>query len=147
MLGAVEFANGGGCVEDSIREVNKSYGRAMVNNRTLIERFYELLMAASPELPPIFANTDMDKQNYLLEQGLNMAILYPQENAIAKHALKRLRKLHNRDNLNIAPELYQYWIDSLVAAIEEADPEFDSRTAVHWRTVLAPAVEFIKEGY
>ena len=129
-----------------IDAVKQSYGRALVN-RDLMNDFYHRLINGNPEVGIKFASTDLEKQKEVLQMSLSMAILFPQDNVVAKHAMDKVRQSHSKAKLNIKPEFYQYWLDSLVSVIGESDPEFSPELEQHWRTAMGHAIDHIKSGY
>lgn len=133
-------------MQEAIKQLSFSYGRALGNPR-LMDRFYELLMKSHPTIPKYFEKTDLAKQKQLLSQSINMAILFPQKNKIAINAISRIKKSHSHANLDIKPHLYTYWLDSLIAALEESDKDFTPELEKKWRETLQVAIDYIKEGY
>ncbi|MBL1259543.1 MAG: hypothetical protein COB33_003305 [Thiotrichaceae bacterium] len=133
-------------MREEISRVRLSYGRA-ISKRQFLDRFYELFMSSSPAVARKLASTDIATQQELLSQAINMVILFPQGNKIAKNAIKRIRESHCRDRLDIKPEYYQFWIDSLIAALSEHDPDFNEELDRAWRKVVQEAIDFIAEGY
>ena len=129
-----------------IEEVRMSYGRSL-SNRKLIDRFYEIFMASHPDIPKLFENTDFDKQKDLLSQSINMAILFPQKNKIATNAIDRISKTHSKENMDINPEFYPYWLDSLITTLSESDPEFTTDLERQWRLILQETIDHISKGY
>ncbi len=133
-------------MKEEISKVRLSYGRA-ISKRNFLSRFYALFMQSNPVVARKLAATDIVKQQELLSQAVNMVILFPQGNKIARNAIKRIRESHNRDGLAIKPDYYQFWIDSLVIALAEHDPEFDAALEQAWREVAKGAIAYIADGY
>ncbi|ALP54375.1 hypothetical protein Tel_15150 [Candidatus Tenderia electrophaga] len=132
--------------EAVVNAVKQSYGRSL-GNHDLMNEFYDRLMASHADIARMFSGIDMRKQQAVLKQSLSMAILYPRDNLIATHAMERVRKSHARDRLNIRPELYKYWLDTLMGVVAESDPEFTPELEQQWRAVLSHTISFIAEGY
>ena len=126
--------------------IKQSFGRALTAP-TFLTRFYETLIACSPEIADKFSNTDLKKQYELLEHSLAMALLFPDDNIVAKQVVNKIRESHNKHNLNIAPGLYADWLDSLMKVLHEVDPEFTTELEQQWRTFLKIAIDHIKAGY
>jgi len=133
-------------MKEEISKVRLSYGRA-ISKRQFLDRFYALFMSSSPIVARKLASTDIAKQQELLSQAVNMVILFPQGNKIARNALNRIRQSHNRDGLDIKPGYYQFWIDSLITALSEHDPDFSDELEHAWRKVVQEAIDFIAEGH
>ena len=126
--------------------LKQSFGRVVAKS-LFLPRFYEILMASSPEIASKFINTDLSKQYNLLEQSLALALLFPDDNVVAKQKITKLRESHNRHNLNIPPHLYIYWLDSLMSVFAELDPEFSPELEHRWRVFLQITIDHIKAGY
>ncbi len=133
-------------MKEVISKVRLSYGRA-ISRKLFMERFYEIFIKSSPVVARKLAETDVEKQQALLSQSVNMVILFPQGNKIAHNAITRIRGSHARNGLAIKPEYYKFWVDSLMAALAEHDPEFDDELEQAWRRVLQNAIDYIIEGY
>ncbi len=126
--------------------LKQSFGRVVAKSEFL-PRFYEILMASSPEISAKFANTNLKKQYNLLEQSLALSLLFPEDNVVAKQAINKIRSSHTRHNLDISPHLYIYWLDSLMTVFAELDPEFTPAMEQQWRTFLQITIDHIKAGY
>mgnify|MGYP000397814690 FL=1 len=104
-------------------------------------------MASHPDIPKHFEKTDFDKQKDLLSQSINMAILFPQKNKIATNAIDRISKTHSKENMDINPKFYPYWLDSLITTLSESDPEFTTDLERQWRLILQETIDHISKGY
>ena len=111
------------------------------------DTFYAILKASHPDIEPMFAGTDFRKQNELLRVSLGLMMMFDHGNDAAKQALASIRRSHSRPRLNVRPELYDYWIDSLVKAAAEHDPDFNADTEAAWRQVMDKGISYIKSGY
>ena len=58
-------------------QVVASYHRARQSGR-LFDTFYELLLAKSPEIPPMFARTDFAHQKLMLRESILEMLLFAQ---------------------------------------------------------------------
>ncbi len=127
--------------------VSNSYGRCL-RKSNFYDRFYEIFMATDPRIAPMFANTDFKKQKELIKQGVNMTLMFGVgNNPTAEHVIERISKSHSASELNVSPDLYRFWLDSLMKTVAEFDPEFSAELEKAWRLQLAPAIERIKAGY
>ena len=93
----------------------------------------------------MFSQTDFERQHKLLQHSLGVLLIYAKRQNPA--LLERIAERHNRKNVNVVPELYPFFVESLVKAAEEHDPEFDSDADKAWRAALAPGIEFMKARY
>ena len=76
-----------------------------------------------------------------------MALLFPQRNLIARQVIDRIRTSHSRNNMNVDPALYRFWLDSLVRSVAEHDQEFTPELEQQWRRVLQVTLDYIAEGH
>jgi hemoglobin-like flavoprotein len=127
-------------------EVEKSYGRCCVNPKFL-DRFYEIFLASHPAIGPMFAKTDFTKQKAALRSGLAMMVMHGGGKSFGTKALDRIADSHSKTKLNVSPELYPFWINSLLKAIKECDPEYTPTLEAEWRKILEAGANHIAAGY
>ena len=100
--------------------------------------FYTHLLASDPRIPPMFARTEFERQHRLLKHALGLLIIY------AKHAnpamLERIAQRHQE--IGVLEDLYPAFVESLVLAVAEHDPEYTPELADAWREALAPGIAF-----
>jgi hemoglobin-like flavoprotein len=131
--------------ERDVERFNDSLER-MAGHRFL-ERFYELFVGASPEVRAKFARTDFRVQRRVLKISLYMLMLAAEGRPTGRAHLEDIARRHSRAGLDIRPELYDLWLECLVAAVREHDPRFDADVERAWRAVLAPGIEVMKSRY
>ncbi|MCM8530369.1 MAG: hypothetical protein NE330_04345 [Lentisphaeraceae bacterium] len=132
--------------KEEMQEIKISFGRCLTHG-DLFQEFYNGFLKSDPCIAPMFANTDFDKQKGLLKQGLNLALMYADGNVIGQSGLRKIRKTHARNDMNIAPHLYPLWINSFLATVEKMDPQMTPQLLAKWRGALTVAVDYIKGGY
>lgn len=134
-------------MQDEFVDVQNSYGRCLRSGR-FIERFYDILMDSHPAMRPAFARTDMARQRRALRQGLSNAILYGGGNALVQRTVEAVAELHSRrGRAPVPPKLYAYWVDSLVQAVRESDPQASPALEARWRQALAPVIATFTQRY
>ena len=108
--------------------------------------FYRRFVASSEEVAKAFKNTDMHKQQNMLKKSLLYSINFI---ASSKNfdALDRIAVSHSKRNYNIKPELYDVWLDCMVATAREFDPEFSDDVELAWRLAFAQTITFMKFRY
>lgn len=131
---------------EEISIVKKSYGRACLNPQ-FFDRFYDIFLKSSPKIEPKFAKTDFEKQKQLLRTGVAMLLSHVEGKSVGTVTLNRLGKSHSKKNLDIHPNLYQLWIDSLVKAIQECDPKCTPELERGWQKVCSVGVDYIAAQY
>jgi len=112
-----------------------------------VERFYEIFQGLSPEIARKFKDTDLKTQKRKLTASLYMTMLLDDHSPEGKMHFERIAQLHSRDALDIRPEFYGQWVESLIDAAREYDTYFDEETERAWRHLLEPAIEFMKSRY
>lgn len=134
-------------MQDDFTDVQNSYGRCL-RNTTFIERFYEILMDSHPDMRPAFARTDMGRQRHALRRGISNAILFGGGHDLVRGTVETVADLHSRKGrAPVPPNLYPYWMDSLIQAVSEHDPRFSPELETRWRQAIKPLIELFIERY
>lgn len=125
---------------DSLSRCNQGSG--------FLDRFYELFIASSAEIREKFADTDFEKQRKVLSDSLFLMLSAAGTSGGFAHAqLSQLARKHDRNHLDIKPEWYQLWLDCLMQAAEESDPEFSPEVEAAWRASLEGGLELLSAAY
>jgi hemoglobin-like flavoprotein len=114
-----------------------SYARCQ-RSPGFFRRFYETLLASSPEIPGYFTHTEFDKQERLLEHGILLLLTYAKRENPA--LLTRLTERHGPAGLNIPVRLYSKFVTSLLATVQQTDPKCDQATLDAWESALQPGL-------
>ena len=112
-----------------------------------LDRFYEVFLETSPEVAEKFKHTNFARQKVALGQSLYLMVMAAEGGDAAVSYLDRIAERHGRNALDIRPELYQVWLDALVATARELDPEFDDETEAVWREMIRPGIEIMQARY
>ena len=132
---------------DQYEDLQQSYGRCLRDKR-FIERFYEVLMASHPAIPPMFARTDFGAQRVALRRGISVAILHAAGSGLSRRTTEQMADVHAcQGRAPVDPVLYPYWIDSLLAVIAETDPEATPALLARWRTAMGVVCATFTERY
>ncbi len=131
---------------EELLEVKQSYGRACLKPE-FFDRFYDIFFQSNPSLKPMFAKTDFKKQKESLRTGVAMLLAHVEGKPIGTMTLDRIGMSHSKKKMNISPNLYQYWIDSLVKAAKECDPKFTTDLELRWQKVCRAGVDYIAAKY
>jgi hemoglobin-like flavoprotein len=117
--------------------------------RGFLESFYESFVGSSEEVREKFKNTDMKRQVKMLEDSLYVLAVAVQggQGSPARGALPGIARRHSRHDLDIRPELYDLWLDSLVETARTHDPEFTDASETAWRETLAAGIEYMRSHY
>lgn len=110
-------------------------------------RFYEIFIKSSPKIAPYFAKTNMAKQHSLLKEGVELLIMFGLGSLKAKSYMAKMGELHGRKHINVPPELYPFWVNSMVATVRDIDPEFTPEIEASWRRHLQKGIDRITSAY
>ncbi len=110
-------------------------------------RFYVIFKASSKDVAQKFVGTDFTTQIRILKTSFYMAMLAADQPADTQCYLQRIAESHNRDHLDIKPEFYDLWLESLIQAVQEFDVDYDETVGSAWRQMMTPAIEYLKSKY
>lgn len=135
----------GATPQDTYDDLHRSYGRCL-HNGAFIERFYELFLASHPDVPAAFANTDFNQQRRKLRRALTTSIMFAGGSDSVRASVDRMAEVHSRHGrVPVKPHLYDHWLESLVTAIREHDPELTPQLESRWREAMTKVTRhFIK---
>jgi len=118
-----------------------------VDGGKLLDRFYELFIGSSSEVAEKFRETDFAKQKLALSSSLYMMVMAAQGGDAALAYLDKIARKHARDALDIRPELYDVWLDCLLQAASENDPDYCDLTEASWRETMGFGIQVMRERY
>lgn len=126
-----------------------SYVRVLsreVEGRAFFEAFYERFIAASPEVAVKFRHTDMARQRAMLKKAFYHLLAF-YASSHADYYLQQVAISHDRAHLDIAPSLYDLWLESLIDTVRTFDEQFDDEVELAWRLVMTPGIVFMTFHY
>ena len=129
-----------------VDDVKESFVRCMIHG-DIVGRFYDIFLESHPDIKSRFANTDFNSQKQLLRQGINLAVMFADDNDIGKKGINRIRNSHSKSGLNIPPDLYPYWKKSFIQAASEYDQEFSVELESQWNSILQKTIDHVIAGY
>lgn len=113
-----------------------------------IPTFYKIFFENCPGAEPRFAGTDFFRQHQLLRHALRLLLLYPNRPEAEGHdLLRRVAERHSRRDLDIPPELYPPFVDSLMQAVALFDPQFTPAIEDSWRATIKGGVAYMTSRY
>jgi hemoglobin-like flavoprotein len=114
---------------------------------TFLAEIYRHLFRRLPAAEPMFAQTDFTRQHRLLQHAIGLLLSYPAQAETTPQLLDRVAERHNRKHLDISPDKYGPFVESLLDSVRGHDPEFSPEVEAAWRTTLAPGVAFMQSKY
>ena len=114
-----------------------------------LQRFYDRFMASSDEVREKFSNTDFKTQNRILSESLFMLAILPEgkPESFIWDEMSRLAKRHSKADLNIEPRFYDLWLDCLLAAVKDCDPDFTPEIEMSWRRTLSIGIDYLRSRH
>lgn len=131
---------------DTVAAARASYARCLAT-AGFLEDFYRDFFRRCPQAEPLFARTNFSRQVRLLQHAIGLLLSYPGQAGRTPQLLERVAERHSRRDLDIAPELYEPFITSLVETVGRHDPEFTPELGAAWRASLAPGVAYMQSRY
>ena len=84
-----------------------------------------------------FRNSDMTRQVAMLRKSFfHLVAFYLSHEPTAE--LTRIALLHH--TIGISADFYDLWLDALVSAVREFDPDCDTSVELAWRLALTPGI-------
>ena len=118
---------------DNFDDLQQSYGRCL-REKNFIERFYDIFFSSHPDVARMFSKTDFNTQRFALRRGISVAIEHASGSRLAERTMNQMADTHARTGrVPVAPSLYRYWVESLVKAVAETDPQVNDALLERWR--------------
>ena len=114
--------------------------------RVFFDRFYENFLASSERIREKFEATDMERQVTVLQKGLYHLITFYLTKT-DNQFLRDIATTHSKDYYGIDLDLYDLWLDALLATVEEMDPEYNGDLQLAWRIVMTPGILYMKHHH
>ncbi len=127
-------------------EVRQSFARCEAAG-DFAEAFYTTFINASPAIAPFFAQTEFGRQRKLLRDSVFLMVTHDVSNPEMRGLLDKLGAVHSRAGRNIAPKLYELWLDSICQTVKVLDPEWSQSLEDHWRVRLRAGMQIIMAAY
>lgn len=131
---------------DFEKEFNDSYSRIFGGKTSagneFLDDFYERFIAASPRVAEKFTNVDMDGQKRMLKQSLLYLVNLYSMRVVPGHLVEIATK-HDREHADISPDLYQLWLECLIATVQARDPKFNDQVELAWRLICSQGITFM----
>ena len=117
-------------------------------NPAFLDRFYAIFLASSPKVREKFAQTDFARQKAALQASFTAMLAAARgETASSSRNLNDLAERHSSRQLNIGSELYDLWLDSLLAGVKECDPQYDAQVRDAWERVMMVGIGYLLSRY
>lgn len=117
------------------------------SNEQFFPMFYERFMASSDDVRHRFESTSFERQNKMLLKSLKLCADVTEGKSDALAELTARAETHAHNRLDIKPELYSLWLDSLLTTAAEFDSKWDRSIEDSWRVILGLVIHRMIEKY
>ena len=122
--------------EDSLRRCNA--------DPDFLDRFYERFLRSSPKVREKFRGTDFIRQKRMLQASLQLLLVAAQDDGQRPTPyLDEVAARHSASQMAIGAELYDLWLDSLLATVREVDASWSSEVEQAWESVMTVGISYI----
>jgi hemoglobin-like flavoprotein len=127
--------------------IGESLRRVLEDRDGIAALFYEMFFQRHPEARPLFKDVNFKYQTVLLTMALMVVERhYASEYRATELYLQHLGHKHHQRA--VPPEMYQQWVESLLAALERFHgADWDAEAASQWRAALDRASKVMLAGY
>ncbi len=132
--------------ENTLNIFNNSLLRCQ-SNPQFLSHFYQKFIISNSEVREMFSGTDMKQQKMMLHASIQMIMLASQGNEAAADYLAKISKKHSKSDLNIKPELYDIWLETLIETIRIIDPENNDQIENAWKEIMTFGIEYMKSRF
>jgi hemoglobin-like flavoprotein len=117
-------------------------------NLQFLDRFYEIFLSSSTKVKEKFANTDFVHQKRTLRASLHAMLLAAEDEEKGPDKyLRDIAERHSSRDLGIGAELYDIWLDSLLATVRECDPMCSPEVEKAWERVMMVGIHYLLTHY
>jgi hemoglobin-like flavoprotein len=126
--------------------VAQSFGRCCASEK-FFDDFYETFLKSSPRAKEKFKDVDMARQKGLLRDAIAFMVMFFDGSSVATAKVDKLASSHSRARLNIEPDLYKFWLESLLVTVARHDARFGPEQDRAWRAVMGKGIAALVAGY
>jgi hemoglobin-like flavoprotein len=105
--------------------------------------FYARFLLTDKKVAAMFERTDMNHQFGMLRESLHELKKFSITQEKTEYIVN-LARIHGARGRQVIPRFYTNWLNALIEAVHEIDPEATSEVEVAWRVMLAPGIAFMK---
>ncbi len=117
-------------------------------NPAFLDIFYETFLESSPKVRAKFRKTDFSRQKRLLRASFYLILLASEDDQHGpERYLKFLSERHSASGLNIGAQLYDLWLDSLLQAVKQCDPDYSPEVEAAWEEVMGIGIEYMLKHF
>ena len=135
-------------MDDTILEQFEESLRRCNTDPTFLDRFYDRFLGSSPKVREKFVDTDFVRQKHLLQASLELMFVAARDDGSRKMPyLDEVAARHSASQMGIGAELYDLWLDSLLATVREVDPGWSPSVEQAWESVMMVGITYLISRY
>lgn len=133
--------------EEKVSIIEASYNR-IYDRPGFAATFYRHLFFLNPKIKRHFEKVDLEHQYKAFLHGLHFIVKFlDHSEKEAPTQVARLAQTHSKQNLNIHPHEYYYWIEALVLTAKAYDRNWYDDMAFYYREVYFMPISFMISLY
>lgn len=126
--------------EDSLRRCNA--------DPDFLDGFYERFLRSSPKVREKFVGTDFVRQKRMLQASLQLLLVAAHDDGKRPTPyLDEVAARHSASQMAIGAELYDLWLDCLLATVREVDPDWSAELEQAWESVMTIGIAYLVSRY
>lgn len=110
------------------------------------DTFYEIL-TQDAQVAKHFEGVGEARRAFFAKTSIPTLIMYVMGSPLAEKRMRSLAKTHGRDQINVHPDLYEFWLETVIAMLWKYDEEFDEELEVIWRRAIRKGIEIFIDAY
>ena len=118
-----------------------------INDPAFLVRFYDRFILVSDEVARRFEGIDVKRQARVLRTSLYLVARAASGFDDGVRHLEEIARTHDRRGYDIRPELYEHWLQSLLAVVEVVDPEYTTEVGEAWESTLRPCIDLMVSAW
>lgn len=128
------------------RELFKESLQRCITDIAFLDRFYRIFQDASEDVRNKFKKTDFVHQKFILRASLYIMETVA-DSGQPTPALVDLAKKHDRNHYAVKAELYDIWLDAMIMAVADTDPDYTEEIGLAWRQAMEAGIAVMKSMY
>jgi hemoglobin-like flavoprotein len=135
-------------VDETVLEQFEGSLRRCSADPAFLDRFYQRFLVSSPRVREKFAGTDFARQKHMLRASLELLIVAARDpEGRPLPYLDEVAARHSASQMAIGAELYDLWLDSLLATVREVDAEWSPAVERAWESVMTVGIKYLVSRY
>ena len=118
-----------------------------LGSEAFLDIFYNKFLSVSDDIRNKFANTRFENQKIMLKASLHIMLMLARGDLKNTQTMQQLADVHGAKTLDIRPEYYHSWVESMLYAIQQTDPQYTPELGESWRQALQPGIDFMLSKY